>query len=68
MRLLMSENIAPQFHSIKRISMFTSWENTDGIIERHGFDIERSQDGLFIGQSRIVVAGHFSWQYHAHVA
>ena len=43
-------------------------QHSDRVVERHGFDVERRQNGFLVGQRGVVVAGNFGRQYDAHVA
>lgn len=40
-------------------------EDAYGVIESHGFNVERGKDGLFVGQRGIVARGDFRGQDHA---
>ena len=46
----------------------TLTEDPDGVVERHGLDVEGGEDGLLVGQRGVVVAGHLGREDHAHVA
>ena len=42
-------------------------EDSDGVIEGHGLDVERSKDGLLVGQGRVVVGGNLGREDDAHI-
>lgn len=50
------------------IVFITLRKHTDGVVKGHGFDVERRQNRLLVGQRRVVVARNFCRQYHTHVA
>ena len=50
------------------IRVLTLAENPDGVVEGHGLDVERGEDGLLVGERGVVVARHLRAQDHAHVA
>ena len=51
-----------------KLTRFTVGQHSDRVVERHGFDVERRQNGFLVGQRGVVVAGNFGRQYDAHVA
>ena len=36
-------------------------QDTNGVIKCHGFDVEGSQNCLFVGQRRIIIRRDFGW-------
>ena len=38
--------------------MVTFTQDTNGVIKRHGLDVEGGEDGLFVGQSGVIIGGH----------
>jgi len=47
--------------------VITLAENSDSVIKGHGLDVERSEDGLFVGQGGVVVGGNLGGQDDAHI-
>ena len=49
------------------IAGLTLVEDSDSVIEGHGLDVERSEDGLLVRQGRVVVGGHLGREDDAHI-
>ena len=47
--------------------VLTLAENPYGVVEGHGLDVERGEDGLLVGERGVVVAGDLGAEDHAHV-
>ena len=40
--------------------MVTFTQDTNCVIKRHGLDVERGEDGLFVGQGGVIIGGDLS--------
>ena len=48
-------------------TLLTLAENPDRVVEGHGLDVERGEDGLLVCQRGVVVARDLRAEDHAHV-